>query len=344
MDPVTQGVLGATLPQATISGRKVMGATIIGALAGMAPDLDVFIRSNSDPLLFLEFHRQFTHSLFFIPVGGLICGFLLHYLLGKRLQLSLLNSLGFATLGYATHALLDACTTFGTQLFWPFSSSRIAWNNVSVIDPLFTLPLLIFVCIGYAKQKPLFARIGLAWAIGYLSLGAVQRDRAEAAGWAMANSRGDIPLRLEAKPSFANLWLWKIVYETEQHFQVDAVHIAAEPIYYAGDRVAKLNIEHHFPWLKPDSQQARDVLRFAWFSNDYLGVDLAQPNQIIDVRYSMVPNQIKPLWGIKLNPFAGESSHVEYFTERDTGVEQRAKFLQLLFAQDQAPVNGAIDK
>ena len=50
-----------------------------------------------------------------------------------------------ALLGYGTNGLLDACTTYGTLLLWPFSNARIAWNNVSVIDPLFTLPLLGFV-------------------------------------------------------------------------------------------------------------------------------------------------------------------------------------------------------
>ena len=82
MDPVTQGVLGATLPQATVKKSHIVYAGILGLLGGMAPDLDVLIRSPNDPLLFLEFHRQFTHSLFFIPIGGLICALVLHSLLG----------------------------------------------------------------------------------------------------------------------------------------------------------------------------------------------------------------------------------------------------------------------
>ena len=38
----------------------------------MAADLDVLMQSSNDPILFLEYHRQFTHSLFFIPIGSLI--------------------------------------------------------------------------------------------------------------------------------------------------------------------------------------------------------------------------------------------------------------------------------
>ena len=70
MDPLTQGALGAALPQSTaVRGKYAGSAGLFGFLAGMAADLDVLIRSSSDPLLFLEYHRQFTHSLVFIPVG-----------------------------------------------------------------------------------------------------------------------------------------------------------------------------------------------------------------------------------------------------------------------------------
>ena len=72
MDPLTQGTIGAVLPQTF--GKKNLGLiAMLGFLSGMAPDLDIFIHSASDPLLFLEYHRQFTHSIIFIPFGGLGC-------------------------------------------------------------------------------------------------------------------------------------------------------------------------------------------------------------------------------------------------------------------------------
>ena len=76
MDPITQGTIGAVLPQAL--GKKNLGiVALLGFLSGMAPDLDIFIRSSTDPLLSLEYHRQFTHSIVFIPFGGLICALFL---------------------------------------------------------------------------------------------------------------------------------------------------------------------------------------------------------------------------------------------------------------------------
>jgi hypothetical protein len=64
MDPLTQGVLGASVPQAISHKKHMVAATLFGAISGMSPDLDSFIRSDTDPLLHLEFHRQFSHSLF----------------------------------------------------------------------------------------------------------------------------------------------------------------------------------------------------------------------------------------------------------------------------------------
>ena len=73
MDPVSQGVVGAAASQLVSSRREKVEAAGIGFLAGLAADIDVIFRSSVDPLLFLEYHRHFTHALVFIPVGALFC-------------------------------------------------------------------------------------------------------------------------------------------------------------------------------------------------------------------------------------------------------------------------------
>ena len=74
MDPLSHGVFGASVAHFSAKNpSKLRWALLVGFLAGIAPDLDVLIRSAEDPLLFLEYHRQFTHSLFFIPIGALLC-------------------------------------------------------------------------------------------------------------------------------------------------------------------------------------------------------------------------------------------------------------------------------
>lgn len=329
MDPISQGTIGAGLAQSFSKSEKARSATLLGCFGGLAPDLDVLIFSPTDPLLFLEFHRQFTHSLFFIPIGALLVAAVLHRLLGKGLTFK--ESYLFCLLGYATHGLLDTCTTYGTQLLWPFTDARFAWNNISIIDPIFTLPLVALVITGVIKRKPWLARLGIAWAVSYLLFGLVQRERAEAAGYELAVSRGHDPVRLEAKPGFATLILWKVVYETDSHFHVDAIRIGTKQKNYPGDSAVKLDVPTHFPWLDPASQQAEDIERFRWFSNDYLALDPVVPNRIIDVRYSVVPNEIDALWAIDLSPEKSIDAHIDWHASRRSDAEQTDRWWRMLW-------------
>ena len=318
MDPISQGVLGAAAAQTqshrisnpaahgpaaaehkqTLVERKsalwVAGA--VGAFAGMAPDLDVLIFSTTDPLLFLEFHRQFTHALIFIPFGALFCALIAHLLVRHRLSFRTTYLLSLC--GYATHALLDACTSYGTQLFWPFANTRLAWNNVSVVDPLFTLPALVLVWLGVRHNLRLYSVIALLWMLSYLALGVVQRDRALAYGEQLAATRQHTPARLEVKPSFGNLLVWKLVYEYENRYYIDAIRTGFELSHFEGESAEKLDVPTHLPWLAPNSQQAIDIERFRWFSDDFLALDKYHPHGIVDVRYSMLPNEVRGMWGI----------------------------------------------
>jgi inner membrane protein len=331
MDPLTQGVLGASLSLSASKKQHLLAAGLFGLVAGMAPDLDVLIRSESDPLLFLEFHRQFTHSLFFIPFGSFLCALVLYLLFGKKLQLSFQQSWLYSALGYSTHALLDACTSYGTQLFWPLTNERYAWNVVSVIDPAFTVPILILLVFAMLKRNAWLARIAVVWALTYPTLGMIQRDRAEAVGWQLAKERQHIPIRLETKPTFANIVVWKVIYETEQDYHVDAIRVAGSIKTYPGETIAKLNLSRDFPWLDLNSQQGQDIERFRQFSNGFLARAPDDELNIIDVRYSMVPNQFNALWSVKLSPSASADDHVEYVTHRDNSSESRQLFSDMLF-------------
>ncbi|MFL2491803.1 MAG: metal-dependent hydrolase [Luminiphilus sp.] len=320
MDPLSQATLGAAAAQSLIKKSDLARIALIGALAGMAPDLDVLIQSSTDPLLQLEYHRQFTHSLIFIPVGALVCAIAFWPFMRRHMSFRAIWLTALA--GYATHALLDACTTYGTLLLWPFSDARIAWNTISVIDPVFTLPLLGFVIAAGVKKSQFIGRLGMAWVAFYLSIGVIQEERAMAAGEALAADRGHAPAVVSAKPSFGNLLLWKTVYEYDDHFWVDAVRAGGDVTIIEGDHVARLNLQSSFPWLDTDSQQARDLERFRWFSNDYLAIDSDDPFLIVDMRYSHLPNEIKGLWGIRLDPDASADEHVTWVARRSADSER----------------------
>lgn len=335
MDPVSQGALGATFAQTLHTREKLLAATWLGCAAGMAPDLDVLIQSSTDPLLFLEYHRHFTHALVFIPIGALVvAGALFRF---ARHALSFREAYLVCLVGYATHGLLDACTTYGTQLFWPFTNYRVAWNNVSVIDPFFTLPLLAAVVLAYRRRSRRWTAAGIGWVAVYLIFGAVQMHRATDTARELAALRGHTPTELSMKPSFANLLVWKSIYAHAGYYYVDAVRTGATTTVCPGQRVPRLDVQRDLPFLVQSSQQARDLARFNWFSQGYLA-PTGRLGEVTDMRYSTVPNQVDPMWGITLSADASPEQHITWWTRREMGAQQRTAFGRLLNGADCLPV------
>ena len=330
MDVLSQAVLGASLSQSFAKDKsKQLSALLIGALAGMAPDLDVLIYSTDDPLLFLEFHRQFTHSLFFIPFGALLCALVFYPFIKNKLTFSHIYL--FSLLGFATHGLLDACTSYGTQLFWPFTNARIAWDIVSIIDPLFTIPVLVGVVLAVYKRNHIYARTAFIYAVVFLCLGFVQKHRAENVLYELAQQRGHQAERFIVKPSFANRHVWKLIYEYNGSYYVDAAKLLVQSKIIKGTSIKKLNVTSDFPWLLKDNQQIIDIERFRWFSNDYLAVSPENSNIIIDVRYSILPNDIKMMWGIGLDKSKTDNTHTSFIVDTKLDKETRKKFIDILF-------------
>ncbi len=354
MDPITQGILGAAASQAVAFKQKqhqdfgspsvhdgaqrnsqILLITCIGLFTGMVPDLDAFINSKADPLLFLEYHRHFTHSLFFIPLGGFFTAALLFLLLRKRFSLTFKQIWFYCTAGYATHALIDTCTSYGTQLMWPLNNTRYAWNNMSIIDPLYTLPIIAFVVCGVVYKRKKWAYIAWFWILCYPLLGVVQRERAESVALSVAQTRGHENISgLTVKPSLGNLILWKSIYEYENYFYVDAVRVVTGNKVYEGNRIEKLaafdNLQQHFPWLDLSSQQAVDIERFRWFSQGYIAQNPNAPMQVMDMRYSAIPNQIKPLWSIELSEATLPKEHVKYIVDTDNRRNVWPEFVRML--------------
>ena len=327
MDPITQGTVGAAFAQSTANKNNILRIGVIGFLAGLAPDLDVLIRSSNDPILFLEYHRQFSHSLFFIPFGSLIVALLIFPLVKKSMSLKTVYIASF--LGYATHGLLDACTSYGTQLFWPFSNERVTWNNISIVDPLFTIPILILVGTAIKTRKRLFSFFAIGWATFYLSLGFVQYERALSTAIELAHSRGHNAERLTLKPSFGNLILWKSIYQHEEKFYVDAIRTVRSSTWCSGENIRMFDYQYHLPSLDKDSQQRKDIERFRWFSQDYLGFD-KEENLVTDVRYSMIPNQIVPMWGLVIDDQQDINEHAIWWTSRSLNQSQLDLFKEML--------------
>ena len=332
MDILTQGLLGAAVAQSGSKQSETKIATLIGFLAGLLADADVLINSAKDTLYTIEYHRHFTHSLIFIPVGALIAALLLWPFMKKRLVFSSLYY--YCLLGYLLSGVLDAFTSFGTYLYWPFFNERVAWNLVSIVDPVFSFILLISTLIGLKLKKNVVARAGLVLCALYLVIGAWQLNRAEKVIEEVANQRGHKIERLVVKPSLGNNILWRSTYIYQNKIYADAIRVGLSGIkHYPGNSVKQLQQPEISKTFVMDSVLYNDVQRFSYFSADYIAWHPEKNNVIGDVRYALLPDSVKPLWGIEFDVDQSQQ-HAQFVTFRENNKANRNRFFDMLKGQD----------
>lgn len=335
MDIVTQALLGASVAVSGAKQSEIKQAALIGAAAGILADADVFIRSTSDPLLSLEFHRHFSHALIFIPFGALIaaCFIWLVYRLLPKSPLNFGRIYYYSLLGYMLSGVLDASTSYGTHLYWPFVDERISWRLVSIVDPIFS-GLLILGLVISVKTKALNAtRIALSLCAFYLAFSYSQSRNVHDELFKLAALRGHEIERFVVKPTFGNVVLWRTVYLNKGRYYIDAIRTLFDTKIYEGSSITAINVNNDFPDMDKSSLQFQDIVRFNYFSDGYIVKPPGQPNIIGDVRYSMFPISAQPLWGIEINPESPDT-HARYATFRDNDAVQRRLFIDMVFAND----------
>jgi len=141
MDSLSQIVLGTGIAGAIAHKQLGRSALMIGAVLATLPDLDIFIPTADAVTQFTE-HRSFSHSLLVLFPLAFFC-FLLLKLKFKADIISNQRLFWLTSLPLVTHPILDAFTSYGTQLFWPLTTHPISIASIFAIDPLYTLPLLI---------------------------------------------------------------------------------------------------------------------------------------------------------------------------------------------------------
>ncbi|MDN3722757.1 metal-dependent hydrolase [Aequorivita sp. SDUM287046] len=234
MDSVTQIVLGAAVGEAVLGKKIGNKAMVLGAIAGTIPDLDVLASNFTDTVTALEMHRGFTHSIVFAVVFGLFFGWLLS-LWDRRAKLK--EWCLFWFLCFVTHPLLDAHTTWGTQLFWP-SEIRLEYKNIFVIDPLYTLPFLVFVILAMFQKRTSpkrrkYNNLGLIISTSYLALTLVLKGIAFLKFENALEAQNISYIELDTKPSPLNTILWTANVETEDAFLIgDYSFFDSKPIQF----------------------------------------------------------------------------------------------------------------
>lgn len=175
MDSISQITLGAAVGELTLGKKVGNKAMVWGGVAGIIPDLDVLMSPFLSDIGNLVYHRGFSHSIAFAVLFAPLLG----WLISKVHRQSGATWNQWATLAFwclVTHPLLDSLTVWGTQLFLPYSDYRVALNSIFIIDPLYTVPFLLFlIAAAFVRRDRVLRRrlnmIGLVWSTGYLMLG-----------------------------------------------------------------------------------------------------------------------------------------------------------------------------
>ena len=213
MDSLSQIALGAAVGVATMGRRSaVWKAALWGAVAGTLPDLDVLI-DHGDPIRNMVLHRAETHSLFWLtlfslPFAAAVARLHGQWPLWRRWWLAL-------WLALVTHPLLDAMTVYGTQLALPFSSHPFGVGSVFIIDPLYTLPLLVGAGWALATRgggRGLAANVcGLVLSTAYLAWSVAAQAQVEQIARGSLEASGIAAERVLVTPTPFNSVLWRVV-------------------------------------------------------------------------------------------------------------------------------------
>jgi len=172
MDSLTQGVLGASIGEVMLGKQAGNKAALAGAVIATIPDLDVILYAFYNSYEMLSIHRGFSHSIVFSFVAAPISAFVLSKIKSfKNSSFGRLFLFSWVTL--FTHSLLDAFTTYGTQLLLPFSDNRVGFDSINVVDPAYTFPLILGLVLSLwiYKSKPsraFYSRLGLFVSTLYL--------------------------------------------------------------------------------------------------------------------------------------------------------------------------------
>jgi inner membrane protein len=267
MDSLTQIALGGAVGEAVL-GKKVGNKAILwGAIGGALPDLDVLAYPLIDSVTKLSWHRGYSHSLMFASLFSPILG----WLISKVHKNSEANWRDWSLLSFwaiFTHIVLDCFTNYGTQVFLPFSDYRVAFNNIFIIDPLYTIPILVcliavlFINRSSPKRRRLNA-IGLGLSSIYILLTIMFKFYAGAQFEHSLKEQGIAYQRYMTNPTPFNSILWRAVAESEEGYW-----IGYYSLFDSDQRIPFQFIERNEE-LIDSIRDERAVKMLKWFSDGY---------------------------------------------------------------------------
>ena len=297
MDSITQIVLGAACGEVVLGKKIGNRALLFGAIGGTIPDLDVFVGKiiyNSE-IDSMAFHRGFMHSFLFAILGAFVFGFFAFWLYNRGKRFGMTTQKDWVWLFFAsifTHPILDSFTAYGTQLFAPFSNYRVAFNNISVVDPIYTVPFLVLLIVVMffkrtSTKRSLFLKLGLGVSSLYMMLTLVNKCYVNGVYKKALEDEKINYLRFQTQPTILNNFLWYGIAETETAYFVGFYSIL--------DTKSTISRWHKLPKnhnLICDN--IKDLETLAWFSGGYYNLSETADSKTYlfkDLRYPLMDEE-----------------------------------------------------
>ena len=335
MDSITQAALGSLCGELTL--RKQIGwkAVAWGFCFGTLPDLDILTYPWLDAVQRLGWHRGLSHSILVAVLTSIFFGWLLAKL-HRKSGVSFKRASWFVFITWTTHVLIDCFTSYGTQIFEPFSNYRAALNNMSIIDIAFMLPILLglFIVLFHDKHSRKRTWIGWStalWLCFYTALSFTIKHQANTYFKNQLAQDGIHPQRMMTAPTLSNIFLWRMVAETDEHYHVSYWSIFDSPHrrphrgqFPKGHQ--HLEKFHAFP----------ETATLTWFAKDWHMIipDPKDPNVVlfIDMRFTemVTADQKSPIfaWILKADPNNPENLQFSHAALRKkTNPRETVRFL-----------------
>jgi inner membrane protein len=288
MDNLTHALMGGLLIAACAPAARRRAALVAGAIVANLPDLDVFWPA-ADRVAEFTTHRAATHSLLVLPFAALLLWLLLRawrpvreapwrWLLG--IELALLS-----------HALMDACTVYGTQLLWPLERPPTMWANLFIIDPLVTLPLLVGVVIAWrgreSRRAGFWTHAGLVLCAAYIAWSGVAKLLLDRSLQANLAQQGYTAALVLTEPTPFNTLAWRIVV-----MRIDGRQYYEGFFSYLSGRVTPLQPMMSQPELL-DGASSLALRRLQWFTQGFYSVQLIGDDVVLaDLRMGVEPKYV----------------------------------------------------
>lgn len=285
MDSLTQIVLGASVGEKVLGKKLGNRALLYGAVAGTIPDLDVYVGKFFDPITAIEIHRGFSHSILFFVLLSPILGWILSKI-EKKNEVTFNQATIFWFLGLLTHALLDAFTTWGTQLFYPFDI-RLSLHSIFVIDPLYTLPFLfcLIMVMRFKRNNPKrqkWNNFGILISSSYLLLTVVIQQVVKSKFENRLSEEHIEYVRKIVKPSPLNIILWNSIIETEDgYYMGDYSFFDSQPI--------SLDFYPKNKQLIKDIESEKVIRQLKWISEEWWTITHKNQQLFLnDMRFGLI--------------------------------------------------------